>query len=166
MNNDEDRQTFFELVKGCSQSAFKVDLTKILFPHVLGGSSVVEDEHLRTLCFGDYMHPEADKKIYDEIPDVSLLTKAMEHYLKEYNAMSTAPMPLVMFRFATEHTSRINRIIRQPGGHALLVGVGGSGRQSLARLAAFIANYELFSIEVNKTYGMMSHLFARNDICI
>ena len=55
---------------------------KILFPHVLGGSSVVEDEHLRSLCFGDYMHPEAEKKIYDEIPDVTLLTKAMDHYLK------------------------------------------------------------------------------------
>ncbi len=77
---------------------FQVDLNKILFPHVLAGASVVEDEHLRSLCFGDYMHPEADKKVYDEIPDVSLLTKAMEHYLKEYNVASKAPMPLVMFR--------------------------------------------------------------------
>ena len=49
---------------------------------------------------------EAEKKIYDEIPDTSLLTKAMEHYLKEYNTISKAPMPLVMFRLATEHTSR------------------------------------------------------------
>ena len=65
-----------------SQSFFKVELVKILFPHVLGGSSVVEDEHLRSLCFGDYMHTEAEKKVYDEIPDVSLLTKAMDHYLK------------------------------------------------------------------------------------
>ena len=78
--NDEDRLRFFELVKSCSQSAFKVDLAKILFPHVLGGSSVVEDEHLRTLCFGDYMHPEADKRTYDEIPDLSLLTKGW-HFL-------------------------------------------------------------------------------------
>jgi len=45
-------------------------------------------------------------QIYDEIPDTSLLTKAMEHYLKEYNTLSKAPMPLVMFRLATEHTSR------------------------------------------------------------
>ena len=69
-------------MKKYAQSFFKVELVKILFPHVLGGSSVVEDEHLRSLCFGDYMHPEAEKKIYDEIPDVTLLTKAMDHYLK------------------------------------------------------------------------------------
>ena len=46
----------------------------------------MEDEHLRSLCFGDYMHPEAEKKIYDEIPDVTLLTKAMDHYLKVWIA--------------------------------------------------------------------------------
>ena len=46
----------------------------------------------------------------------------MEHYLKEYNTVSKAPMPLVMFRYATEHASRVNRIIKQRGGHALLVG--------------------------------------------
>ncbi len=44
-------------VKTNSQSAFKVDLAKILFPHMMGGASVVTDEHLRSLCFGDYMHP-------------------------------------------------------------------------------------------------------------
>ena len=59
-----------------------------------------------------------------------------------------------MFLDACDHVSRIERIIRQPLGNALLLGVGGSGRQSLARLATFIANYRIFQIEVVKGYAM------------
>jgi dynein heavy chain len=65
-------------------------------------------------------------------------------------------MPLVMFVDACDHVSRIARVLRAPLGNCLLLGVGGSGRQSLSRLATFMSNYKLFQIEVVKGYGMQN----------
>ncbi|KAK1936683.1 Dynein heavy chain 1 [Phytophthora citrophthora] len=108
----------------------------------------------QTLFYGDYMVPGADPKVYEEISDVEKLQAQVEEYLNDYNAESSAPMNLVLFMNAIEHVSRIARVIRQPQGNALLLGVGGSGRQSLTRLAAYMAEYACTQIEISKGYGV------------
>ena len=64
-------------------------------------------------------------------------------------------MNLAMFLYAAEHVARICRVLKQPGAHLLAVGVGGSGRQSLSRLAAFIMGMESFQIAISKSYGIL-----------
>lgn len=125
---------------------FRMDMQKLL-GHLAPAETEVQDIHLRNLIFGDYMDPTADIRIYDEITDLDELSEIMERYLSEYNSIVKTPMHLVLFKFAIEHISRIARVIKQDNGHALLVGIGGSGRQSLTKMAAFISGDDLMQVK-------------------
>ncbi len=79
--------------------------------------------------------------------DFNTLKEYITVKLEEYNEVKSF-MPLVLFDDAIMHICRIARIISNPSSHALLVGVGGSGKQSLSRLAAFIKSTQVFSINL------------------
>lgn len=91
--------------------------------------------------------------VYDAVASFDSLSKILTDALAEYNE-SNPVMDLVLFEDAMKHVCRISRIISNTGGHALLVGVGGSGKQSLARLAAFICGYATEMIVISGSYSL------------
>lgn len=95
---------------------------------------------------------------YEEKSDLNALQQLVQEKLVEYNQVSKSPMDLVIFQFAVMHLTRIARVLNLAGGHALLAGVGGSGRQSLTKLAAYLTGVELFQIELSATYGKQEWL--------
>lgn len=112
-----------------------------------------------SLLFINFTLGYANDRFYDVIG----LPEAEKHVndaLIEYND-NFIEMNLVLFDDAVKHVCRITRITSNPAGHALLVGVGGSGKQSLSKLSAFVNNLTTFSITVSSSYGMND---LKNDL--
>ncbi|KAL0237672.1 hypothetical protein PCE1_001066 [Barthelona sp. PCE] len=142
LTNDDDRVFISKKIAEIVRTDLNNDIKRLVPEY--------EPEKPLRLFFGGI----TDDLAYREVTDVKQLQKRIENRLVDYNEEESHKMNLVMFTNAIEHILRIYRIITSPEGNALLLGVGGSGRQSLTRLSVFIAKYELFTITVTKGFGM------------
>ncbi|CAK4102409.1 unnamed protein product [Aphanomyces euteiches] len=106
------------------------------------------------LIFGDIFKPGVPNPLYEICEDTNKVIKLLESANEDYNMRFSNKMNLVFFRDAIAHLLRLTRILRQPRGNAMLIGVGGSGKQSLARLAAFVQEAACHQIEITRGYGM------------
>merc|ERR1719460_3100684 len=93
-------------------------------------------------------------QIYEIVPSLESIRKRAYENLAKFNETYPAKvMNLVVFDDAMRHLMKINRTIQQKRGSAMLVGVGGSGKQSLSRLAAFTSKHRQFQIVITKNYN-------------
>lgn len=61
----------------------------------------------------------------------------------EYNE-GDQKIDMVLFDMALEHLTRIHRVLKMDTGHVMLIGVGGSGKAFMTKLAAFTASMIFF----------------------
>lgn len=151
--NDEDRTRAYEKLSKCVQFHFK-DKLEELFEDLAGGK--MNYDKMNGLFFGGYfdLDAEIEERRYEIVQSSTALRNLAYQCFEEYNATHTMKMDVVLFEYALQHLNKICRIMSLPGGSALLVGQGGSGRQSLTKLAAAILGQKLFQPEITKNYGL------------
>jgi len=122
--NEEDREWFKDLIMELLSRSFKQNSER-------------EDVFVTNKPrFGDILKLDSPTILYEPIVDYNKLLKCLHSGLEDYNLSNTNKMNLVLFEDAVEHILRISRVLRQPRGHIMLIGVGGSGKQSLIRLCS------------------------------
>uniref|UniRef100_A0A5F8HIF6 Dynein axonemal heavy chain 6 n=1 Tax=Monodelphis domestica TaxID=13616 RepID=A0A5F8HIF6_MONDO len=140
--NNEDKLYFHNMLTEMASKHFAIPLDQDYFIK-------------KPVIFGDFIKIGVDKseRLYEDLLDMNKIASVLQDYLDDYNIMTSKEVKLVFFQDAIEHVSRIARMIRQERGNALLVGVGGTGKQSLTRLASHICGYKCFQIELSRGYN-------------
>ncbi|KAM3865367.1 dynein axonemal heavy chain 6 [Diretmus argenteus] len=143
--NNQDKTYFNTIISEMSNKYFGFNLEPAYF-------------ETKPIIFGDFIKVGAEKayRLYEDLTDMEKIRAVLQDYLDDYNMTFSKETKLVFFQDAIEHVSRIARVIRQERGNALLVGVGGTGKQSLTRLAAHMCGYQCFQIELSRGYNYVN----------
>ncbi|XP_071360020.1 dynein axonemal heavy chain 6 [Trachinotus anak] len=140
--NNQDKTYFNTIICEMAKKYFSIDFEPSYFV-------------TQPIIFGDFIKVGAEKedRMYEDLTDMNKIQTVLQDYLDDYNMTFSKKTKLVFFQDAIEHVSRIARMIRQERGNSLLVGVGGTGKQSLTRLAAHMCGYRCFEIELSRGYN-------------
>ena len=138
-------------------------LDKITIEKFKDALDISEEEVLTDLLFADFQRgDEFDEYgelvreapfVYEACASLASIRKIVNDKLARYNEDNPSKkMELVIFDDALKHMLRLCRIINSKRGSAMLVGVGGSGKQSLTKLSSYICKQKFFQIALTKSY--------------
>eukprot|EP01022_Parablepharisma_sp_SALTPOND_P013750 TRINITY_DN1846_c1_g1_i1.p2 TRINITY_DN1846_c1_g1~~TRINITY_DN1846_c1_g1_i1.p2 ORF type:complete len:5107 (+),score=843.18 TRINITY_DN1846_c1_g1_i1:25620-40940(+) len=136
--SQEDRKQFKEILTG--------ELTKYGMTY-----DDVQAKYNGDLLFVDFLHEGA---VYKDVKNFEELRNYLETKLKAYN--TTSNLNIVLFKDAVYNLCKIYRALKMPRCHGLLLGVGGSGRHSLTRLAGAVANMDLEMPEMTRKFDFQT----------
>eukprot|EP00392_Amoebophrya_sp_AT5.2_P015196 g15395.t1 len=147
LNDDKDKDFVANQMKAIIGSNYGGCAEKVMAePMVFGDFTDVLNDMMKSETPWLMPRSYADLDTWDNVK------KTMSAVLENYN-LENKIMNLVLFVDAMAHLTRLHRILRIQRGHALLIGIGGSGKQSLTRLGTFTACYTLYEIQLARGYG-------------
>jgi dynein heavy chain len=104
--------------------------------------------------FCDYLRPSTEEelypKVYELVKNIEDLRKTSEEFQSQLNQIPKLKgVNLVLFDDCLKYLIKLTRLFMTKQGSVMLVGVGGSGKQSLTRLASFICQHSVKQLNAN-----------------
>ncbi|KRX00189.1 P-loop containing nucleoside triphosphate hydrolase [Pseudocohnilembus persalinus] len=143
--DQNDRQKFQNICEQTLQEEGRTSIEDIIT--CIDPQSNEKKQH--HLLYGNFM----DNQVYSEIEDPQKAKEIILDSIENYNKNNKNKINIVLFEDALKMLCKINRIISSPFGHALLIGLGGSGSHTLTRLASYLQEYQTFEIELEADFG-------------
>ena len=101
----------------------------------------------RPILFSNYIKKDYVSCTQDELKQY-IEGRLKTFYEEELNVQ------LVVFDTVIDHILRIDRVLRQPLGHMLLVGASGVGKTTLTRFVSWMNNLQVFQIKAGRNYSV------------
>lgn len=136
----EDRLVFQHEKDWCNETIDSV--VKQWFPTINHDKALA-----RPIFFTNYLHKNYVSVGQDELKE-HIEARLKQFYEEELN------VPLVVFDSVLDHILRIDRVLRQPVGHLLLVGASGVGKTTLTRFVAWMQDLAVFQIKAGRNYSV------------
>ena len=151
-----DKAWLFSKIKLVVRDSFKEHFDNVFDYLPKDSENNLTLDSLKRLMFGTYFDQDSDddERRYEETANIGAFAALCQTCLDDYNASHKTKMDVVLFDYALEHLSKLCRVLSMACGSALLVGISGSGRQSLTRLASEIYGQALFQPEITNNYGL------------
>nr|CCA15174.1 Cytoplasmic dynein 1 heavy chain 1 putative [Albugo laibachii Nc14] len=140
-----DRLATFEEQEWCF-STIK-EILRHHFPQTATSLNAIDHKGQNPILYSSWL-----SKQYVEV-NVEELRKHVEARLRVFYE-EELNVPLVVFDSVLDHVLRIDRVLRQPLGHLLLVGESGAGKTVLSRFVSWMNGMSVFQIKLTSRYTL------------
>ncbi|XP_076770738.1 dynein axonemal heavy chain 14 [Arvicanthis niloticus] len=95
------------------------------------------------------------KRVYQNTNNYDKLLSILNEFQQKLGSASLEMShSIVFFKEAIEHIARATRVLRQPGGHILLIGNDGCGKETYGTIACYVAEYKICKVPISHNYAI------------
>ncbi|VDM33429.1 unnamed protein product [Hydatigera taeniaeformis] len=169
LTNQEDKTWFSDKLQQLTTGFFGEGMNAVLNQKVSFCDFIRPDEESDDSKSGEISTESliVSTKHYEPVFDIEALRQRLMKFLEMMNAENRGtPLKVVLFNHIIGHIVRACRALRSDRGNILMVGVGGSGKDTTIKLAAYVCGYRLFTINTRRYFFCGSSTSELFVVCL